>query len=473
VLDLYGASSEPLTEEEMAAACTLSDTAAAYVTAAHDRHARRLAEDELRLQALHDPLTGLPNRLLMLDRLKHALTGVARHPGSVGWLFLDLDGFKQVNDAHGHIAGDQLLVAVAERLTQTLRPTDTLARLGGDEFVVLCEDLHRGGGDLKAIAERVLSGLAAPIALPGHAHAEVLVRASMGAVHPAEDDHPEEVLRHADRAMYVAKRRGGGVAMSDRQLDGVAAAELVTRTQLENALQREELELAFQPVVALNGSQWHGVEALLRWKHPSAGLLSARQFLPVIERTGLMLPIGSWVLQEACRQLPSLQPAGASADWFLSVNVSVSQLLQPSFADEVGRVLERSGTDASRLMLEVTETALLPRSDVLTASLRQLSAMGVRVALDDFGTGYSSMAHLKYLPADVLKIDKMFIDGLGADRRDEAVVRGTITLAHALGLRVIAEGIEDIRQHELLVAAECDAAQGYLYARPEGRQVSV
>ena len=466
VLDLYRFDDRPFADAELRGAQVLAATATAYLVAAHDRHARRLAEDELRLQALHDPLTGLPNRLLMLHRLQQALAGVARQPGSSGLLFLDLNRFKQINDAHGHAVGDRLLVAVASRLEHALRPMDTLARLGGDEFVVLCENLHEDTADLPTIGQRLLTALAQPIALPELPAGEVVVRASIGAVELVEGDSPQDVLHHADTAMYRAKRRGGGVVKSDRVFDARAASGLRTDTELEHALERGQLRLAFQPVVALPDQTATGLEVLLRWQHPTRGLLAASQFLPALERTGLIVPVGGWVLRQVCAQLPALQPAFAAEDWFVSVNVSVHQLHAPGFLAEVAEVLEHSAVDPRRLLLEITETALIPGEPVLTGLLLDLADLGVRVALDDFGTGFSSLSHLKHLPAHVLKIDKSFVGGLGVDDRDRAVVKGTIGLAHDLGLTVIAEGVEHPRQHEVLALAGCDLGQGYLYGHP-------
>ena len=466
VLDLYRFDDRPFTEGELRTAQVLADTATAYLVAASDRQARLLAEDELRLQALHDPLTGLPNRLLMLDRLQQALAGVARQPGSSGLLFLDLNRFKQINDAHGHAVGDRLLLEVAHRLAHALRPMDTLARFGGDEFVVLCEQLHQETADLPSIGQRLLAALAEPIALSELPAGEVVVRASVGAVELVEGDSPQDVLHHADAAMYRAKRRGGGVMVSDRVFDARAASGLRTDTELQHALERGQLRLAFQPVVALPDQTATGLEVLLRWQHPSRGLLTAGQFVPALERTGLIVPVGSWVLREVCQQLPSLQPAGAPDHWFVSINVSVQQLHAPGFLAEVAEVLQQTAVEPRRLLLEVTETALIPGEHVLTGRLMDLADLGLRVALDDFGTGFSSLSHLKHLPAHVLKIDKSFVGGLGTDDRDRALVQGTISLAHDLGLSVIAEGVEHPHQHDALTVAGCDAGQGYLYGYP-------
>ncbi len=466
-LDLYRFEDRPFTAAELTAAQVLADAGTAYLLTAHDRQARRLAEDELRLQALHDPLTGLPNRLLVLQRLQQVLAVVARHPGSAGLLFLDLDRFKQLNDAHGHAIGDRLLMAVADRLRHAVRPMDTLARMGGDEFVVLCENLHQDTEDLAAIGRRLLVALARPILMPELPGGDVVVRASIGAVHLIDGDTAEDVLHHGDTAMYSAKRTGAGVTVSDRSFDASAAAGLRIDTELQHVLERGQLRLAFQPVVALQDRSPTGFEALLRWQHPSRGLLTAGQFVPALERTGLIVPVGHWVLEEACRNESELMPPRASDDWYMAVNVSVQQLQAPGFVAQVARTLERNAVEPRRLLLEVTETAIFPSGSSITGHLLDLAGMGVRVALDDFGTGFSSLTHLKHLPAQMIKIDKSFVDGVGVDQRDHAVIRSTVTLAHDLGLAVIAEGIEDARQHELLARAGCDAGQGYLYGHPQ------
>jgi diguanylate cyclase (GGDEF)-like protein len=466
VLSLYRRQDRAFAADELAVTQVLADTATAYLVMAEDRGARRTAEDELRTQAVRDPLTGLLNRVLMFDRLRQALAGVARHPGSAGLLFLDLDRFKEINDEHGHVVGDRLLTAVARRLEHAVRPTDTLARFGGDEFLVLCQDLHHQAVDLRGIAQRLVVALAPPFRLPEVPGGEMVVRASIGAVELVDGDSPQDALHHADTAMYSAKRAGGGVVLSSRSVDSVAAAALRSDAELHRALERHELRLAFQPIVALPDQATTGLEVLLRWQHPTRGLLSAAQFVPVLERTGLIVPVGDWVLSEACRRLPELLPSGASDTWFLAVNVSVQQLQAPDFVDKVALVLATTAIEPRRLLLEVTETALVPGGQTLHGPLLDVADLGVRVALDDFGTGFSSLTHLKDLPAQVLKIDKSFVGGLGLDRRDDAVVRGTIALAHDLGLSVIAEGIEHPRQHAHLVAAGCDAAQGYLYGHP-------
>jgi diguanylate cyclase (GGDEF)-like protein len=466
VLNLYRRQDRPFSAE-LGVAQVLADTATAYLVMAEDRLARRAAEDELRSQAVRDPLTGLLNRVLMFDRLRQAVAGVARHPGSAGLLFLDLDRFKQINDEYGHVVGDRLLTAVARRLEHAVRPTDTLARFGGDEFVVLCEDLQHQAVDLRAIAQRLIVALAPPFRLPEVSGGEVVVRGSVGAVELVEGDSPQDVLHFADTAMYSAKRAGGGVVVSSRSVDALSSAALRSDDELQRALERNQLRLAFQPIVALPDQTTTGVEVLLRWQHPTRGLLTAGHVIPGLERTGLIVPVGNWVLSEACRRLPELLPPGAPDSWFLAVNVSVQQLQAPSFVQEVATILQQSAIEPRRLVLEVTETALVPGGKSLYGPLLDLAGLGVRVALDDFGTGFSSLTHLKDLPAQVLKIDKSFVDGLGLDQRDHAVVRNTIALAHDLGLSVIAEGIEHPRQHEHLVAAGCDAGQGYLYGHPE------
>ena len=467
VLDLYTERDEPFSDEELRTMQVLTDVATAYVLTARQREARDRAERQLRRQALQDPLTGLANRVLLIDRLGHALSGLHRRPGSIGLFFLDLDRFKQLNDAFGHAVGDRLLVAVARRLAGVLGPTDTLSRLGGDEFVVLCEDLHAGEADLTTIGQRLVDTLSEPIDL---AEGPVVVRGSVGAVLPAPDDTAERVLRDADFAMYLAKRSGGGLVISDRRTSPSLGAALQHEADLAQAIERGELTVYYQPVVSLRDGANLGFEALLRWQHPRRGLLAPSEFLPLAEESGLIHPIGRWVLCEVCARLPELRAAASGRECFVSVNVSARQLRDPLFAVEVARSLSDTSTDPAQIVIEVTETALLvdgtAEGDAGVATLRELSALGLRIAIDDFGTGYSSLAYLTQLPADVVKIDKTFVDRLGQSPRDDALVEATVTMAHQLGLEVVAEGVETVEQQDILFAAGCDAGQGYLYGRP-------
>ena len=299
---------------------------------------------------------------------------------------------------------------------------------------------------------------------------------------PIAGDAAEDILRDADIAMYVAKRRGGGVVIvSDRRSDPGLVAGIRTETELQHAVESGELRVAYQPIIDLRDGAAHpikrgggaslGCEALLRWQHPTLGLVPAAGFMPALERTGLIVPVGLWLLRHVCSQLDALTPAEAPDDWFVAVNVSVQQLRDRNFPGEVRQILTETGVDPARLVLEVTETALVAEADESLVALHQLSEAGLRIAIDDFGTGYSSLAYLKHLPATVLKIDKLFVDGLGIDPKDNAVVTGTVALAHELGLTVIAEGIEEERQHELLAAAGCDSAQGYLYGHPKPQPI--
>ena len=462
-LDVYSEREVPFDEHEMRALEVLTDAAAAYLVTAWDRQAREVAENQLRYQALHDPLTGLPNRALLADRLGHALVSAHRRPGAVGVLFVDLDRFKQVNDAYGHAAGDRVLVIVADRLSRGLRASDTMCRVGGDEFILLCEDLHLHDDDLKTIGQRLLETLTHPVSLP---EGEVVVGASIGAVLAVSGDSPERVIHDADRAMFVAKQDGGGLVISDRVADAGPIAAMRIETALQHAMDRGEMRVYYQPVVRLENGGENGLEALLRWQHPQRGLLAAGEFVAHLERTGLVLTAGLWVLREVCSHLADTRPTPAPAGWFVSINVSARQLSDPRFTSQVQGVLAETGADSNELMLEVTETALLRDGERGMVALQELSSLGFRIALDDFGTGYSSLAYLTQVPADLLKVDKTFIDRLGRSHKDDALVRATITMAHELGMKVIAEGIETPRQHQILVEDGCDAGQGYLYSHP-------
>ena len=406
-------------------------------------------------RALHDPLTNLPNRALFLDRLRQAEQRAARSGAVVAVLFLDLDGFKTVNDSLGHGRGDELLVAVAGRLADTLRAGDTAARLGGDEFAVLLTDLP-AEGEAPLIAERILEALRAPFGLAGH---ELAVRASVGiatARGPGGD-----LLRDADLAMYQAKAQGRDRVVS---FDGAMHAAMLARMALERdlrrALERDELRLVFQPIVELADGRPVAAEALLRWQHPVRGLVGPAEFVPLAEETGLIVPIGAWVLEAACR---------AAATWpslRVSVNVSCAQLRSADFPATVAASLAATGLPGDRLILEITESMLVQDVAHTVGQLAELKALGVRIAIDDFGTGHASLQYLQRLPIDTLKIPKPFIDELGS-AGDAVLVRAIIDLARSFGLSVIAEGIELEVQRERLLGLDCTAGQGFLFARPD------
>lgn len=427
---------------------------------------RRLAEEEARHLALHDPLTGLANRRLLVDRLEHAVGRLARAPGIVAILFCDLDRFKVVNDTLGHPAGDTVLQVVAERLRETFRDNDTIARIGGDEFVVLVEDLT-GLDDAIAAGDRFQAALALPVTVSG---TDVFTSASIGiAVATGADASPEDLLGHADSAMYRAKARGRArCEVFDEDALSSLRARFALESDLHRALDRRELEVQYQPVVALPGGHPVAFEALVRWDR-GGNLVTPCEFLDIAEETGLIMPIGTWVLETAAahgRLLAGALPAGAA----LHVNVSARQITDAGFPDLVAAVLERSGLEPSTLVLELTESALI--ADPHTAA-RRLSVLtgdlGVRIALDDFGTGFSSLSHLVHFPIDIVKIDKSFVAGLDGDGAHSTIVEATIGLGHRLGLTVVAEGVETHEQARMLSDLGCDRAQGFLYARPRSR----
>ncbi len=421
---------------------------------------RRLAH-----QATHDPLTGLPNRALLLDRLGMALARARRHHRRTAVLFADLDHFKVVNDSLGHSLGDRLLVEVAERLTEALRPQDTVARFGGDEFVVLCEDLH-DQHDAAAIAERIIDAISGPF---GFAETEVYIGASIGIAFPDDVDvEPETFIRDADAAMYQAKERGRGRWVV---FDNAMRANAVDRLDIENALrrsiERRELRVHYQPVVSIATGHIVGVEALLRWEHPERGLLLPGEFIGIAEETGLIVPIGAWVLEQACRQVHRWEASLPDRPKLsVAVNLSGRQLSHPGLVDDVAAVIGATGVDPGQVELEITESVLMDDVEMSADTLGRLKQLGVRLSVDDFGTGYSSLSYLRRFPVDLLKVDRSFVDGLGSDPSDSAIVEAIITLAHTLGLEAVAEGVETEAQLAELRLRSCDLAQGYLLARP-------
>jgi diguanylate cyclase (GGDEF)-like protein/PAS domain S-box-containing protein len=431
----------------------------------HDIRERKQFESALAHQATHDPLTGMPNRTLLLDRLDVALTRARRHSLRVAVLFLDLDHFKVVNDSLGHDLGDRLLVAIADRLHMALRPGDTIARFGGDEFVLLCQDLH-SRGDAIAIAERVISAVSGPFAVDD---AEVFVGLSIGIAFPDNADaDPVTLIRDADAAMYRAKERGRGRwEIFDNDLRASAVDRLDIENALRRALDRRELRVFYQPIVELESGTISGVEALLRWEHGERGLLLPGEFIGIAEETGLIVPIGLWVLDQACRQvqrwqasIPDLSPL------VVSVNLSGRQLGHPKLVDDINQILTETGLPAERLELEITESVLMDDVEMSEDTLGRLNDLGVRLVVDDFGTGYSSMSYLRRFPVDLLKVDREFVDGLGTDPSDSAIVAAIVTLAHTLGLEAVAEGVETSDQLDELRSLGCDKGQGFLMARP-------
>ena len=439
---------------------------ASVIVVTRDLTARKLAEDALAERVVRDPLTRLANRVLLDDRIEQALVRLRRHPGSVGILFLDLDRFKVINDSLGHRAGDAILVEVAERLRATARATDTIARFGGDEFVLLCEQLA-SNEDAAVVAARVCRALAEPFRFEGE---QIHLTGSIGiAVTSDPGTDADELIRDADAAMYLAKSRGGDdrYQFFDAEVRSRAVARLTVENQLRAAIERQEFSLVYQPLRSLSDDRLVGVEALVRWNHPERGLIPPFEFLPVAEDSNLIIPLGRWILDEACRQITEWNSARSSEGALtVSVNVSARQLSDPHLTADVAAALAKHSLAPHLLCLEVTETAVLDQTDVSEAALNSLSALGVQLALDDFGTGYSSLGHLRQFPINILKIDRMFIDGLDRGNRDNAIVGAVTALAHALGMTTVGEGIESEEQLHELQRLGCDAGQGYLLARP-------
>jgi diguanylate cyclase (GGDEF)-like protein/PAS domain S-box-containing protein len=425
---------------------------------------RQATEDEIRHRALHDPLTRLPNRALFHDRLEQALARMRRKRSLSAILFLDLDRFKLVNDSLGHHVGDELLVAVAPRLKQALRASDTVARFGGDEFGILIEDIS-GEHDAIAAAERIAAVFARPFILGSNEH---FVNVSIGIALASGGEVADDLVRNADAAMYRAKDHGRGrYELFDEAMRVRAIARLRVENDLRRALERDEFSLVYQPVVSLADREIVGVEALIRWNHPTLGLVSPLDFIPVAEESGLIGPIGDWVLEQACRQAAQWYPMRPDAAPFgMSVNLSAVQIAKRGFADTVEAVLRETGLDPCCLNLEITESVLLADSDALMQTLRALKASGSRLVIDDFGTGYSALGYLTRLPLDALKVDRSFVVGLGLRPRDTAITEAIIGMSRALSLEVVAEGVETPLQIAELRRLGCGLAQGFHFSRP-------
>jgi diguanylate cyclase (GGDEF)-like protein/PAS domain S-box-containing protein len=423
---------------------------------------QRASEDDIRYQALHDPLTGLPNRVLFMDRLGHALS---RRGADVAVVLLDIDNFKLVNDSLGHGAGDELLMEIAPRLQGALRPGDTIARLGGDEFVVLLEQIPDESAAAR-VAERMVAVFELPFELSAGEH---FAKASLGIALASDSDRlPANLVRDADAAMYQAKSRGRGrFEVFDRAMRLRTVARLSLENDLRRALERGELRIAYQPIVSLHDRSIVSVEALLRWQHPERGLVRPDEFIPVAEESGLIDPIGRWVLEAACMQAaewhaarPDARPVG------ISVNLSMRQLTQRDLEATVAAALALTGIEPSSVCLEITESVLLEEPASVSETIRRVARLGVRFVLDDFGTGYSSLAYLTKLPIDGLKVDRSFVDALGSDQRSTAITTAIVRMAQALSVDVIAEGVETERQLAALRELQCELAQGFLLHHP-------
>jgi diguanylate cyclase (GGDEF)-like protein len=469
----------------------------------HNITKRKLAEAQLLHDAFHDGLTGLPNRALFIDRLEHALRLAKRRKDYLfAVLFLDLDRFKVVNDSLGHAIGDQLLVAIAQRLTACLRVGDTVARLGGDEFVLLLEDID-GVNEATNIVNRLQKTITSPILLDGH---EVFITASIGiALSSGEYEEPTSLLRDADTAMYRAKELGRA---RHEVFNSSMHAHALKLLQLENDLRRAiesirdpareedspqsarsglpplsptpQFIIHYQPIMSIAHNTIIGFEALVRWQHPERGLVSPNEFIPIAEETGLIVPLGRWVLRTACQQIRQWQQLFQNnPPLSVSVNLSVKQFSQPDLIEYIDRVLEESHLDGNSLKLEITESVLIENSESVTAMLVQLRARNIHLCIDDFGTGYSSLSYLHRFPTNTLKIDRSFVSRMGGDFDlgkggidPTEIVRSIVTLSHNLGMDVVAEGVEEASQLSILKGLKCEFAQGFFFSKPVDSQTA-
>jgi len=420
-------------------------------------------EEELAFLATHDPLTGLPNRTLILDRVQQMLARSSRSQTPVAALFIDVDNFKTINDTLGHSVGDELLRAVAARLESVVRQVDALGRLGGDEFVVIAEELTPAAGP-ELVAERLLDALKHPFRLGADGETRVTVTASIG-IAVGSRTSADELLRDADIAMYRAKWDGKNrYAVFEDSMQDTIQSRMELDMDLREALKKGEFFLAYQPTFALSDMTPTGVEALLRWRHPTRGVVQPDGFIPLLEETGLITEVGRWVLREACRQAAAWRWSGYPIA--IAVNVSARQLDSDELLADVEHALSASGLEPGALTIEITETTLMRNIEETVRRLEQVKRLGVRIAIDDFGTGYSSLAHLQQFPVDALKIDRSFISGLRHNKEGETFIRTLVQLGKALSMETFAEGIEQQHELALLKGEDCDHGQGFLFARP-------
>jgi diguanylate cyclase (GGDEF)-like protein len=433
--------------------------AKAFIRDVSQRHA---LEEQLTRQALTDSLTGLPNRALLRDRLATAVARLDRNPGLAAVMMLDMDRFKVVNDSLGHVAGDEMLKIVAERIRSVVRVGDTVGRVGGDEFVVVAEDFD-DTSEVVFLADRIIEAVSEPLELQG---LELHPGASIGiAVATDSSSTADKLLRDADLSMYRAKERGGGSAeLFDDELYAKALARLELEAELRRAIEEEQLRVYYQPVVSFDGKV-SGFEALVRWQHPERGMISPIDFIPLAEETGLVVPLGAWVLEKAAEQVAAWHDM-IDAELTLSVNLSSRQLADPELPAVVRRILAETGLPAGKLCLELTETALIEDPQSAERCLTELRALGVRIGVDDFGTGYSSLIYVRRFPVQVLKLDRLFVAGLGESAEDETIAGSVIHLAHELGLEAVAEGVETLDQLHTLDSLGCDLAQGFYWSKP-------
>jgi diguanylate cyclase (GGDEF)-like protein len=427
---------------------------------------RKAVEEQLTYDSLHDAMTGLPNRVLFLDRLGQAIEYCKRRTEyTFAVLFVDIDQFKVINDSLGHLSGDQFLIAVSNRMKECLRSSDTVARLGGDEFAILLE-ITGDGNSAIMVAEKVLETIKFPFRLDGH---ELYITASIGVVPNVTGYmHPEEILRDADIAMYQAKGQGKArFEIFDIKMRSYAFSRLAMEQELRSALEGSQFQLYYQPIISMQSNQLVSFEALIRWDHPTRGLLSPSEFLPVAEESGLILPIGKWVLYESCKQLKKWHEKYPSLK-HVSVNVNISnrQFAQPDFIDEVVNALQETGLKAESLKLEITENILISNYSAANEVFTKLRSLGVQLEIDDFGSGYSALGYLQHFPISAIKIDKSFVDEIGKSRRGIELIRAIVSMARELGMEAIAEGIETGEQFNQLKDLSCHLGQGYLMSRP-------
>lgn len=435
----------------------------AVLVLAHDITQRKVAEERLQYLVHHDSLTDLPNRLLFMDRLSQAMARVRWHNRLVAILFLDLDRFKRINDTLGHDVGDQLLKVVAERLRACIRTGDTVARMGGDEFTIILSDVAQVE-DVPRVAQKIIDAISRPFSLMGQ---ELFITVSMGiSLFPNDGQDAQTLVKNADVAMYRAKEQGRNhyqhysPAMNVRTLE-----RLALENNLRHALERKELLLHYQPRVDLETGRITGVEALLRWQYPDLGLIPPSQFIPLAEETGLIIPIGEWVLRTACIQNKLWQSMGFFP-MRVAVNLSARQFQQRSLVETISHVIKETGLDPHYLELELTEGLIMKNAELTITTLRDLHEMGIQVSIDDFGTGYSSLSYLRRFPIHALKIDQSFVRDITTDPDDTVIVTAIILLAHSLKLKVIAEGVETQEQLDFLRSLKCHEMQGYLFSRP-------
>ena len=425
---------------------------------------RKALQAELTHQAFHDTLTGLANRALFLDRVTHALALARRHSRTIAVIFLDLDNFKTVNDSLGHAQGDMLLIQMSKRMEHAVRTADTIARFGGDEFAILIEDASDNDAAM-TVVERVLESMRHPFHLEGK---EVFASASIGIASADPDHTASDLLRNADMAMYIAKQSGKGqYRRYEARMHTEALERLELEADLRHAIERNEFTLRYQPIVLLHTGEIAGVEALVRWNHPTRGMMSPLTFIPLAEETGLIVPLGRWVVREACRQAVGWQPLRPEGHPLtLTINISGHQLQGEHVVEDVRRALSDSGLDPRQLVLEITESVLMQQSETILERLHALKALGVRLAIDDFGTGYSSLGYLQRFPIDILKIDKSFVDDVGRGDTESALARAVIALGETLQLQTIAEGIELKQQLSGLQDLGCELGQGFFFDKP-------